>query len=128
MTYGADVLRLFVGALDFGGDMACPGDSEEQQQSRHTVVHAASTTYIKLRNAFRYLIGSLQDFDINAVSNRWSCASGMRDVAAPSRADETSISLMQVVLLLVRWQHKKQKWLQLSLQESHHHQQQNYLH
>ncbi|CDJ53402.1 isoleucyl-tRNA synthetase, putative [Eimeria brunetti] len=66
LTYGADVLRLFVGALDFGGDMMCPGDSEEQQQERHAVLHAASATYVKLRNSFKYLIGSLQDFDINA--------------------------------------------------------------
>ncbi|CDI78555.1 isoleucyl-tRNA synthetase, putative [Eimeria praecox] len=66
-AYGADVLRLFVGALDFGGDMECPsGDSKQQQQDRNTVVDAASATYIKFRNAFKYLIGSLQDFDIKA--------------------------------------------------------------
>ncbi|CDJ26964.1 isoleucyl-tRNA synthetase, putative [Eimeria mitis] len=67
LAYGADVLRLFVGSLDFGGDMACPsGDSQEQQQERQAVMQAASTTYVKLRNAFKYLVGSLHDFDINA--------------------------------------------------------------
>lgn len=62
LTYGADVLRLFVGALDFGGDMACPSGN-----GKESIVHTASATYIKLRNAFKYLIGSLENFDIIAV-------------------------------------------------------------
>ena len=62
--YGADVLRLFVGSFDFGGDMACPSGVSD---GRDTAVHAASSAYAKLRNAFKYLIGNLQDFDLKAV-------------------------------------------------------------
>ncbi|XP_026192782.1 uncharacterized protein LOC34622454 [Cyclospora cayetanensis] len=70
LMYGADVLRLFVGSLDFGTDMACPSWGPEQRRSRDTAVHASSAAYIKLRNLFKYLIGALQDFDLrtHAVS------------------------------------------------------------
>ncbi|KAL8440453.1 hypothetical protein Efla_005595 [Eimeria flavescens] len=91
---GADVLRLFVGSLDFGGDMACPSvglqqlqqlqqqqppsgqqqqKQNKQQQQQHqkevkndTAMHAASANYIKLRNTFKYLLGNLYDFDLRA--------------------------------------------------------------
>ncbi|KAL8451737.1 hypothetical protein Emed_001899 [Eimeria media] len=71
---GADVLRLFVASLDFGGDMACPSaalQQQEQQQQKHketkdTAVHAASNNYVKLRNTFRYILGNLYDFDFKA--------------------------------------------------------------
>ncbi|KAL8436568.1 hypothetical protein ACSSS7_001646 [Eimeria intestinalis] len=76
---GADVLRLFVASLDFGGDMACPSvvlQQQEQQQHgqqlqkpkeiKDTAVHAASNNYAKLRNTFRYILGNLYDFDFKA--------------------------------------------------------------
>ncbi|KAL8271376.1 hypothetical protein Esti_004710 [Eimeria stiedai] len=75
---GADVLRLFVASLDFGGDMACPSAVLQQQEQQHgqqqqkhkevkdTAVHAASNNYVKLRNTFRYLLGNVYDFDFKA--------------------------------------------------------------
>ena len=73
--------------------MACPsGDSEEHRQDKHTAVHAASATYVKFRNAFKYLIGSLHDFDINAVRIERSCKRGTGDQERQRREECTGES------------------------------------
>jgi isoleucyl-tRNA synthetase len=51
--YGADVLRLWVGSSDYGGDVRL---SKE-------ILKGAAENYRKVRNTFRYLLGNLSDFD-----------------------------------------------------------------
>jgi isoleucyl-tRNA synthetase len=51
--YGADVLRLWVASVDYSQDVNI---SEE-------ILKRTSDTYRRLRNTFRFLLGSLDDFD-----------------------------------------------------------------
>ncbi len=50
---GADVLRLWVAATDYTGEMSC---SDE-------ILKRSSEAYRRIRNTFRYLLGSLHGFD-----------------------------------------------------------------
>ena len=51
--YGADILRLWVSAVDYRGDIAL---SEE-------ILTRVSDSYRKIRNTFRFLLGNLEGFD-----------------------------------------------------------------
>jgi isoleucyl-tRNA synthetase len=51
--YGADLLRLWISSIDFTDDI--PFSKE--------ILQARAEPYMKLRNTFRYLLGSLSDFD-----------------------------------------------------------------
>lgn len=67
--YGADILRLWVSAVDYRGDIALSGE----------ILDRISDAYRKLRNTFRFLLGNLDGFspeDAIAVSemeeiDRW---------------------------------------------------------
>ncbi len=59
-SYGADVLRLYVGSMDYANDISV---SERG-------IKEMSEAYRKIRNTFRYLLGNLEDykgFDPDAV-------------------------------------------------------------
>ena len=51
-TLGADVLRLWVGSVDYSQDMAVG----------ETTLQRTSEAYRRIRNTFRYLLGNLDDF------------------------------------------------------------------
>jgi len=51
--YGADVLRLWVAASDYGGDVRLSQDILKNQ----------ADAYRKVRNTFRYLLNNISDFD-----------------------------------------------------------------
>jgi isoleucyl-tRNA synthetase len=51
--YGADLLRLWVGSVDFSEDVTLSD----------TILTRLSEAYRKLRNTFRYMLGNLHDFD-----------------------------------------------------------------
>ncbi len=51
--YGADVLRLWVAASDYRGDLACS----------QGILKQVAEVYRKIRNTFRFLLGNLYDFD-----------------------------------------------------------------
>jgi isoleucyl-tRNA synthetase len=51
--YGADLLRLWVGSVDFTEDV----------RLSDTILTRLSEAYRKLRNTFRYMLGNLNDFD-----------------------------------------------------------------
>jgi isoleucyl-tRNA synthetase len=51
--YGADLLRLWVGSIDYGGDVRLSPD----------ILKQTADTYRKIRNTFRYLLGNLAGFD-----------------------------------------------------------------
>jgi isoleucyl-tRNA synthetase len=51
-AYGADTLRLWVSSVDYSGD-ACIGDN---------IMKTISDSYRKIRNTFRFMLGSLADF------------------------------------------------------------------
>ncbi len=53
--YGADVLRLWVASADYQADIRISND----------ILKQLSEVYRKIRNTFRYLLGSLNDFDPN---------------------------------------------------------------
>ena len=50
--YGADVLRLYVGSMDYANDISV---SEQG-------IKEMSEAYRKIRNTFRYLLGNLEDY------------------------------------------------------------------
>jgi isoleucyl-tRNA synthetase len=56
--FGADVLRLWVGASDYGGDVRLSPD----------ILKGQADNYRKVRNTFRYFLGNLSDF--NPVTDR----------------------------------------------------------
>ncbi len=51
--YGAEILRLWVSAVDYRGDVAL---SDE-------IIGGITDAYRKIRNTFRFLLGNLSDFD-----------------------------------------------------------------
>ncbi len=51
--YGAEILRLWVSAVDYRGDIALSTE----------ILKRMSDSYRKIRNTFRFLLGGLQDFD-----------------------------------------------------------------
>ena len=51
--YGADVLRLWVAASDYGGDVRLSPD----------ILKSQADAYRKVRNTLRYLLNNLTDFD-----------------------------------------------------------------
>lgn len=51
--YGADVLRLWVGSSDYGGDVRLSSE----------ILKGLADTYRKIRNSFRYLLGNIADFN-----------------------------------------------------------------
>ncbi len=51
--YGADVLRLWVASVDYGGDVRISQD----------ILKGQADNYRKVRNTFRYLLNNLTDFD-----------------------------------------------------------------
>jgi len=57
---GADVLRLWVAATDYSGELSVSG----------TILEHMAEAYRKMRNTLRYLLANLYDFDpaVNAVS------------------------------------------------------------
>lgn len=50
--FGADVLRLWVGSVDYSQDMSVS----------HTIFERTSDAYRRIRNTFRYLLSNLNDF------------------------------------------------------------------
>lgn len=54
-TYGADILRLWVSAVDYRGDIALSTE----------ILDRISDAYRKLRNTFRFLLGNLDGFTPN---------------------------------------------------------------
>lgn len=54
--YGADILRLWVASVDYQSDVPL---SEE-------ILKQVAEVYRKIRNTFRFLLGNLSDFDLNA--------------------------------------------------------------
>ena len=82
-TLGADVLRLWVGSVDYSQDM---GVGEETLQR-------TSEAYRRIRNTFRYLLGNLSDFtladyvaaDDLVELDAWALARLQRVVAAATR-------------------------------------------
>jgi len=57
--YGADILRMWVASVDFKADLKC---SDE-------LFKIASEQYRKVRNTFRYLLGSINPEDFNCESD-----------------------------------------------------------
>ncbi len=55
--YGAEILRLWVSAVDYRGDVAL---SDE-------IIGGVTDAYRKIRNTFRFLLGNLSDFDPSDV-------------------------------------------------------------
>jgi isoleucyl-tRNA synthetase len=53
--YGADVLRLWVAASDYGGDVRLSQD----------ILKSQADAYRKVRNTMRYLLNNLSDFDVS---------------------------------------------------------------
>ncbi len=53
--YGAEILRLWVAAVDYRGDIALSGQ----------ILDRISDAYRKIRNTFRFLLGNLDGFDPN---------------------------------------------------------------
>lgn len=53
-TLGADILRLWVGATDYSGEL-CISD---------TILKGVTDSYRRLRNTLRFLLANLSDFDI----------------------------------------------------------------
>lgn len=51
--YGADILRLWVSAVDYRGDVTLSTE----------ILKRISDSYRKIRNTFRFLLGNLDDFD-----------------------------------------------------------------
>jgi isoleucyl-tRNA synthetase len=51
--FGADVLRLWVGSTDYGGDVRLSPE----------ILKGAADAYRKVRNTLRYFLGNLADFD-----------------------------------------------------------------
>lgn len=51
--FGADVLRLWISSVDYQGDV----------RLGNKIIKGMSDVYRKIRNTFRYLLGSLSDFD-----------------------------------------------------------------
>jgi isoleucyl-tRNA synthetase len=60
-TYGADVLRLWVGSIDYSQDV---GIDDE-------IIKRTSESYRNIRNKFRFLLSNLYDFDKNADAVAW---------------------------------------------------------
>jgi isoleucyl-tRNA synthetase len=52
-TYGAEILRLWVAAVDYRGDITMGKE----------ILKRVSDAYRKIRNTFRFLLGNLQGFD-----------------------------------------------------------------
>ncbi|MDY4986385.1 MAG: isoleucine--tRNA ligase, partial [Eggerthellaceae bacterium] len=59
--YGADVLRLWVASSDYSQDVSI-GDK---------ILDQVSDTYRRFRNTFRFLLGSLNDFDDSRAVTDW---------------------------------------------------------
>lgn len=59
---GADVLRLWVASVDYSQDVSI---SDE-------ILKRTSETYRRLRNTFRFLLGSLYDFDDSKAVTDWN--------------------------------------------------------
>lgn len=53
--YGAEILRLWVSAVDYRGDIALSGE----------ILQRVADSYRKIRNTFRFLMGGLEGFDPN---------------------------------------------------------------
>ncbi|MFU8803957.1 MAG: isoleucine--tRNA ligase [Bradymonadaceae bacterium] len=53
--YGAEVLRLWVSAVDYRGDITLSTE----------IMKRISDSYRKIRNTFRFLLGNIADFDAN---------------------------------------------------------------
>ncbi len=54
-TYGAEILRLWVAAVDYRGDISLSTE----------IIKRMSDAYRKVRNTFRFLLGNLDGFDPN---------------------------------------------------------------
>ena len=59
--YGADLFRLWIASLDFTDDI--PFSAE--------ILAARAPYYVKIRNTFRYLLGSTSDFDVVSDAVRY---------------------------------------------------------
>ena len=85
--YGADVLRLWVGSIDYSQDV---GINDE-------IIQRTSEGYRRIRNTFRFLLSNLYDFswdadrvcwdELNAI-DRWALVRCMRLTAAVTEAFE----------------------------------------
>ncbi len=58
-SHGAEILRLWVGSVDFREDVVLSDQ----------ILDRISEAYRKLRNTFRYCLGNLYDFDPNVVAS-----------------------------------------------------------
>jgi isoleucyl-tRNA synthetase len=65
--YGADVLRLWVGSIDYSQDV---GIDDE-------IIQRTSEAYRRIRNNFRFLLSNLYDFDWQTDTVTWEQLSGI---------------------------------------------------
>ena len=80
---GADVLRLWVGSVDYSQDMGVG----------HETLQRSSEAYRRIRNTFRYLLGNLNDFTLDDYVgadellefDAWALARLQRVVAAATK-------------------------------------------
>ena len=61
--FGADVLRLWVASVDYSHDVSISDG----------ILKQVSDAYRKFRNSFRFLLGSLDDYDEGCSVKSWDC-------------------------------------------------------
>jgi len=81
--YGADVLRLWVAASDYGGDVRLSQD----------ILKSQAEAYRKVRNTLRYLLNNLTDFDAVRDAVPYSKLFGMDRWAIHRLQEETREAL-----------------------------------
>jgi len=74
-TLGAEILRLWVAATDYSGELAI---SDE-------ILKRVVESYRRIRNTLRFLLANTSDFDARRMRSRWTSCSRSTAMRSPRR-------------------------------------------